>query len=255
MSRKDIAKKLGVSMGSVNVYCNGAAQSNKTVKAAETSKKKTEIPVSNNWKELLKESVSAYISENIVEIIGEIPIQEIVNKAISEKMKAVVIGGPAPAAEKKPEKKAGGKPVAGTDTVETSIAEKPVKGKPAPGKTKPPAADHLSKQEKKKLGAYYTSDKLADILVNLAGLKETDIVLDPTCGNGQLLKAAIRAGVPPSNCLGVDIDKKVIELDLSDPELKGVSFQYGDAGKDKVLESSFWEKPVFDNTDDYEGKV
>jgi predicted transcriptional regulator len=117
MSRKDIAKKLGVSMGSVNVYCNGAAQSSKTVKAAETSKKKTEIPVSNNWKELLKESVSAYISENVFEIISGIPIQEIVNKAISEKMKNVAIGGPAPAKAKKARKLE-------TNTVETNMVEK-----------------------------------------------------------------------------------------------------------------------------------
>jgi DNA adenine methylase len=105
MSRKDIAEKIGVSMGSVNVYCNGAGFNANRSKQPKTEKPKTvkaktvetkKILVSDMWKDLLKKSITDYIQDSVNEIIesaiSEIPAQ--VNNALVESVKAVNFGIP-----------------------------------------------------------------------------------------------------------------------------------------------------------------
>ncbi len=52
------------------------------------------------------------------------------------------------------------------------------------------------------------SPKLARCMVNLTGVKEGDLVLDPFCGTGGIL---IEAGIMGARVVGVDIDERMVE--------------------------------------------
>jgi tRNA (guanine10-N2)-dimethyltransferase len=52
------------------------------------------------------------------------------------------------------------------------------------------------------------SPKLARCMVNLTGVKEGDLVLDPFCGTGGIL---IEAGIMRARVVGVDIDERMVE--------------------------------------------
>ena len=52
------------------------------------------------------------------------------------------------------------------------------------------------------------SPKLARCMVNLTGIKEGDLVLDPFCGTGGIL---IEAGLMGARVVGVDIDERMVE--------------------------------------------
>lgn len=52
------------------------------------------------------------------------------------------------------------------------------------------------------------SPRLSKILINLAGLKKGELMLDPFCGIGVILQQALLKGI---NCIGVDKDKNAIE--------------------------------------------
>lgn len=71
-------------------------------------------------------------------------------------------------------------------------------------------SDHLTSTEIQKRDAYYTPDALADIMADyLAGAGP---VLDPFCGKGSLLEAAVRKGkVKESDIYGWDIDGVAID--------------------------------------------
>ena len=52
------------------------------------------------------------------------------------------------------------------------------------------------------------SPKLARCMVNLTGVKEKDLVLDPFCGTGGIL---IEAGIMGARVVGADIDERMVE--------------------------------------------
>jgi len=63
------------------------------------------------------------------------------------------------------------------------------------------------------------SPKLARCMVNLTGIKEGDLVLDPFCGTGGIL---IEAGIMGANVVGVDIDERMVEGTIKNLEYCGV---------------------------------
>lgn len=70
--------------------------------------------------------------------------------------------------------------------------------------------NHLTKNEIKKLDAYYTPDELADIMADY--LVGDGLLLDPFCGKGSLLEAALRKGkVKERDIYGWDIDSVAID--------------------------------------------
>lgn len=64
---------------------------------------------------------------------------------------------------------------------------------------------------KKRLGQYFSGSKVADLLVNICAPTPDMNVIDPMAGNGDMLVAAIRAGVPASNISGIEIDGEVAQ--------------------------------------------
>ncbi|MEH7255761.1 N-6 DNA methylase, partial [Neobacillus niacini] len=48
----------------------------------------------------------------------------------------------------------------------------------------------ISNEEKRKLGQYYTSDKLVNLILSLTTDSDTKKILDPTCGTGPFLSSA-----------------------------------------------------------------
>ena len=63
------------------------------------------------------------------------------------------------------------------------------------------------------------SPKLARCMVNLTGVKEGDLVLDPFCGTGGIL---IEAGIMGARVVGVDIDERMVEGTKKNLEYCGV---------------------------------
>ena len=66
--------------------------------------------------------------------------------------------------------------------------------------------------DRRERGAYYTPAAVGEWLATELGLDATDSVLDPACGAGDLLLAALRAGVPWSRLAGLDIDPLAVAL-------------------------------------------
>ena len=63
------------------------------------------------------------------------------------------------------------------------------------------------------------SPKLARCMVNLTGVKEGDIVLDPFCGTGGIL---IEAGIMGARVIGADIDERMVEGTIKNLNYCGV---------------------------------
>jgi tRNA (guanine10-N2)-dimethyltransferase len=63
------------------------------------------------------------------------------------------------------------------------------------------------------------SPKLARCMVNLTGVTEGDMVLDPFCGTGGIL---IEAGIMGAKVIGVDIDDRMVEGTIKNLEYCGV---------------------------------
>jgi len=73
--------------------------------------------------------------------------------------------------------------------------------------------------EQKEFGAYYTSTRVAELLVGWAVRHHDDRVLDPSCGEGVFLEAAAARvtaleGQPLSGVHGIEIDPKVFRRTL-----------------------------------------
>lgn len=59
---------------------------------------------------------------------------------------------------------------------------------------------------KKRLGQYFSGEKVAELLVDMCSLSGGESVIDPMAGNGDMLAAAISAGVTAENVYGIEID-------------------------------------------------
>jgi tRNA G10 N-methylase Trm11 len=74
------------------------------------------------------------------------------------------------------------------------------------------AAPSLLKDEarRKRLGQYFTGDRLARLLVAICRPRRLRSVVDPMCGSGDML-AAVRQAAPGADLAGIDIDHDAIE--------------------------------------------
>lgn len=65
-------------------------------------------------------------------------------------------------------------------------------------------------KERQKLGQFYTPPALT--IKMLEKYEDTNgSIIDPTCGAGGLLAAAIIAGFDPKLCYGIELDKEILE--------------------------------------------
>jgi SAM-dependent methyltransferase len=77
----------------------------------------------------------------------------------------------------------------------------------------------LAPADRKARGAHYTPPALADRLVALTLPPSAETVLDPACGGGAFLLAALRAGVP--RVCGIDVDPLAVEVSQAAVALAG----------------------------------
>lgn len=64
-------------------------------------------------------------------------------------------------------------------------------------------------QERQDFGQFFTPPELSiRMLEKLDSLEGT--ILDPTCGAGNLLAAAIAAGADPKKCYGIELDEDIL---------------------------------------------
>lgn len=66
-------------------------------------------------------------------------------------------------------------------------------------------------ERRKRLGQYFTGTSLGRVLAALAGVDKSSSVIDPMCGNGDLLVACAELGADASSMGAVDIDPIAIE--------------------------------------------
>lgn len=59
---------------------------------------------------------------------------------------------------------------------------------------------------KKRLGQYFSGEKVAELLVDMCSLSGNESVIDPMAGTGDMLAAAVSAGVTAENVYGIEID-------------------------------------------------
>jgi hypothetical protein len=59
---------------------------------------------------------------------------------------------------------------------------------------------------KKRLGQYFSGNKVANLLVDICSPIGSEFVIDPMAGVGDMLIAAIQSGVPAENTSGIEID-------------------------------------------------
>lgn len=67
-----------------------------------------------------------------------------------------------------------------------------------------------SLEERQELGQFYTPPELSIMMLEKFDDLEGTI-LDPTCGAGGLLAAAILAGADPKKCYGIELDQKILD--------------------------------------------
>ena len=65
--------------------------------------------------------------------------------------------------------------------------------------------------ERQDLGAFFTPPELTIKMIEKFDSLDDDI-LDPTCGAGGLLAAAIMAGADPKRCYGIELDAEVYKI-------------------------------------------
>lgn len=71
----------------------------------------------------------------------------------------------------------------------------------------------LTKEERKKLGAFYTPGPVVIQMIEHFDTESMDkSILDPTCGSGNLLAGCIIAGANSQNVYGNEFDPSMVEL-------------------------------------------
>ena len=68
-----------------------------------------------------------------------------------------------------------------------------------------------NREQKKEFGAYYTNPDIAQFLVNWGIRSQEDVILDPACGHGIFLEAAIKKLGKSNQIYGIEIDRKTHE--------------------------------------------
>lgn len=93
-----------------------------------------------------------------------------------------------------------------------------------------PIADH-SLSRRKDFGQFFTPPELS--IKMLEKFENTEgTILDPCCGAGNLLAAAIKAGFDPAKVYGIEIDEEILKIAQSRLEPLGVpcaNIHLGDA--------------------------
>ena len=65
----------------------------------------------------------------------------------------------------------------------------------------------MASSTKKRLGQYFSGYMVAELLVSLCSLVGSETVIDPMAGSGDMLRAAVKFGIPVCNLGGIEIDK------------------------------------------------
>ena len=65
----------------------------------------------------------------------------------------------------------------------------------------------MDKSQRKRLGQFFSGNKVAELLISFCSLTGTETVIDPMAGTGDMLVAAVKHGVAASNVYGIEIDK------------------------------------------------
>ena len=96
---------------------------------------------------------------------------------------------------------------------------------------------NTTKEERKKLGAVFTPPKVTIQMLEMLDSLDGNI-LDPCCGSGNLLVAAILAGADPNNIYGNEYDERFVKLCQDRLEKFGVPrwhIHKGDATKSESI--------------------
>jgi hypothetical protein len=64
----------------------------------------------------------------------------------------------------------------------------------------------------KQLGQYFTGTAVARLLAALADAKDSDTIVDPMVGSGDMLRSCFELGAKPSTAFGIDVDRDAVDL-------------------------------------------
>jgi predicted transcriptional regulator len=81
MSKSDIAKTLGVCKATVYNYFSGVKNVTPKIEKPKSGKLKPKNGIPDTWNDSLKSLITGFIQESVSQIIGEIPIQDIIQAA------------------------------------------------------------------------------------------------------------------------------------------------------------------------------
>ena len=115
-------------------------------------------------------------------------------------------------------------------------------------------SDHLTDEQKKKLGSWYTPNSISLQMAERIQWKKGETILDPCCGVGNLLASCLDLypELQEEELYGIDIDSEAIKQCL---ELFPYGhFQVGDCLTSPLTLLDFWQKPVFELWDESKHK-
>jgi len=110
----------------------------------------------------------------------------------------------------------------------------------------------ISKNDRYKLGQYFTHREIVEYIINSIPLKKGNKVLDPTCGAGAFLKILIDKNIIyPKDIYGSDIDKKALELCNENVKNKSKNLILGDFINKELFKENYFDviigNPPFKN--------
>ena len=123
------------------------------------------------------------------------------------------------------------------------------------GKIPYETANHLTRDEVRKWGAFYTPQMLAEKMAGMFNLVEEmdrgTTILDPCVGKGNLLAACLNLypWLETKDLYGMDVDPEAIKFCMK--KFPGCNFQVGSFLTDPFEDDEFWEKPPLVLWEDY----